>query len=252
MPSRRGYQPCRCLLCIEAHGVKEDGTPIGGLILRARMNEHLALCEAAMTERRAKEAADKAYQASVSSSFFMATLRDENVLRIPTPSTGHASKTPDAEDFPSLSDVLDALPSLSPRGSESPVPPTQFPLTSNTKTAKREASRATLKAHLTFDTVDSLLSEACRDLNNVSSHAHAHVLPLAEEHIRQAQRRFEANLRSTPSLNQRRSELEGRFLHLEERLVSIRKTIPPAAQIRPQIYSTGMPISYTVLLWLIH
>jgi hypothetical protein len=188
----------------------------------------MAICEATIMERKATEAAAEAYRASVSSAFFFSTLHDEYVERqprtdhsahdtaadidAPIDDTNADTDTPVSPPFPSMAEILNALPSLSPS-----IPPLPFlddiegpsepevlhsEPTIHKRTAKRERNRATCKAHLTFDAIERELSTVANlfDCDSASTQT----LLLTEKNILHARRRFDAVRRSVPSLDSRR------------------------------------------------
>ena len=279
MPSRPTYKMCFCLLCKEEHSFREDGMAIGGRVLRTRLDEHLALCEITIAERRAKEAAAEAYRASVGSALFLSTLRNENVERLPKVHDQNDEATADADDlssqdFPSMAEIGNDLPRLTPPTSTLPLD--SYNLPSLTKTAhlplprppsplllpfsqdfeglwetdtiqttvskhivKRERNCATYKAHLVFDAIERELSNIALTIRQGRSSINNEYLFLIEKGIVQLRQRFETVRRSVPSLDSRREILRQQFTQLEAKLESLGECVP-SYQKGPREYDTGV------------
>jgi hypothetical protein len=229
------------LICSEKNGFDDEGNPIGGCILRSELNNHLALCEATLLECRATDAAADAYRSTIGSDFFFSTLQDVGghsahsyrslTPHLESPEAGDQS----FESFPSLSPLVDALPS---------VPPSD-----HSRWAKKERHRATLKAHLAFDHVELEVSHLYNFLNEEPL-INSNFSGVMEEKLKQARQCFETISRSTPSLEGRRAKIKQCLVDLDDRIAELQPLIQ-AWDPTPIPYDTGVLLMLLKNLYLL-
>ena len=249
MPGRKAYEICFCLLCIQKTGYKPDGSPVGDRILCSQLAVHLAKCELVKQEQVAEEASLENLQSVVGSAFFISTFKNEAIPTFPKPpdesgevilglNVHHDPRWSENLNSPSLPEDEDSGDGeffhMAELGEALPAVPCPIPdYSSSTRESKRERNRATVKAHLTFNHIDRLLTQAFGMTSPTNSD-----LNFLENVLSQAHYLFESITRHMPSLDERRTNLTKKFNHLESQLRLFRGLQPKEIDI-PRVYDTG-------------